>query len=96
LSPKEQSINYRIFNPARHHDDHDILILIGAGIFGLLQSEDRFVPKYHSAIIAVFSNYTGVGPEDNENTLTRPLEKPLFLLRILKTLTSYSSSGVVH
>ncbi|MFH1214451.1 MAG: efflux RND transporter permease subunit [Candidatus Neomarinimicrobiota bacterium] len=70
------------------------LIMIGAGIFGLTSLKIDLYPNITLPIIAVFSNYTGVGPEDIENSLTRPLEKAVISTKNIKTLSSYSYSGV--
>ncbi|MDD5540900.1 MAG: efflux RND transporter permease subunit, partial [Candidatus Marinimicrobia bacterium] len=70
------------------------LILIGAGLFGLSSLKIDLYPNITLPIIAVFSNYTGVGPDDIENSLTRPLEKAVISTKNIKELTSYSSSGV--
>jgi len=70
------------------------LILIGAGIFGLSSLKIDLYPNITLPIIAVFSNYTGVGPEDIENSLTRSLEKAVISTKNIKQLNSYSSSGV--
>ncbi len=69
------------------------LILIGAGIFGLSSLKIDLYPNITLPIIAVFSSYTGVGPEDIENTLTRPLEKAVISTKNIKSLSSYSYAG---
>lgn len=69
------------------------LILIGFGIYGLSSLKVDLYPDITFPIIAVFSQYEGVGPEDIENVLTRPLEKAVVSVENIKRITSYSASG---
>ncbi|MDD5766163.1 MAG: efflux RND transporter permease subunit [Candidatus Marinimicrobia bacterium] len=70
------------------------IIVIGFGIFGMSRLKIDLFPDITFPIIAVYSNYTGVGPEDIENSLTRPLEKAIISTKNIKTLTSRSYSGM--
>ncbi|MFA4907761.1 MAG: efflux RND transporter permease subunit, partial [archaeon] len=70
------------------------IIAIGFGIFGLSSLKIDLYPNITLPIIAVFSEYPGVGPEDIENSLTRPLEKAIISTKNIKKLTSRSYSGI--
>jgi len=69
------------------------LILVGFGIFGLSQLKLDLYPNVQFPVIAVFSTYQGVGPEDIENSLTRPLERAIISVENIKHVTSYSTAG---
>jgi len=69
------------------------LILVGFGIFGLSQLKLDLYPNIQFPVIAVFSNYPGVGPEDIENSITKPLERAVISVENIRHVTSYSSSG---
>jgi len=69
------------------------LILVGFGIFGLSQLKLDLYPNVQFPVIAVFSTYQGVGPEDIENSLTRPLERAIISVENIKHVTSYSMAG---
>lgn len=70
------------------------LIVIGFGIYGLSSLKLDLYPNITFPIVAVFSQYQGVGSEDIENVLTRPLEKAVVSVENIKRITSRSAPGV--
>lgn len=70
------------------------LVAIGAGIFGLMMLKLDFYPDLKFPVIMVYTRYQGVGANDIENVITRPLEKSLASVKNIKKLSSRSSQGV--
>ena len=60
------------------------LILIGFGIYGLGNLKLDLYPDITFPVIGVMTDYPGVGPEDIENTVSRPLESGVVSVEILK------------
>jgi HAE1 family hydrophobic/amphiphilic exporter-1 len=69
------------------------LIAIGFGIYGLGSLNLDLYPDITFPVIGIMTDYTGVGPEDIENSITRPLEKAVVTVENLKTITSWSKTG---
>lgn len=69
------------------------IIAIGFGFFGLSQLKLDLYPDITFPIIGILTNYTGIGPEDIENTVSRPLEEAVVSVEDLKHITSWSKSG---
>ena len=69
------------------------LIAVGFGIYGLSDLKLDLYPDITLPIIGVITDYKGVGPEDIENTITRPLEKTVVSVENLKNIISLSKSG---
>ncbi|MCF7885175.1 MAG: efflux RND transporter permease subunit [Candidatus Marinimicrobia bacterium] len=69
------------------------LILIGFGIYGLSNLKLDLYPDITFPVIGVMTDYTGVGPEDIENTVSRPLESAVVSVENIETITSWSKSG---
>jgi len=69
------------------------IIAISSGFFGLSQLKLDLFPDITFPIIGILTDYTGVGPEDIENTITRPLEETVVSVENLETITSWSKSG---
>ena len=70
------------------------LIAVGFGLFSLVRLKLDLYPKLEFPMIAVISQYTGVGPEDMETVVTRPIEKSLASVKNIKKLTSTSAQGL--
>jgi HAE1 family hydrophobic/amphiphilic exporter-1 len=70
------------------------LIVIGFGIYGLGSLKLDLYPNITFPVIAVYSQYQGVGSEDIENVLTRPLEKAIVSVENIKRITSRSAAGI--
>lgn len=69
------------------------IIAIGFGLFGLGQLKLDLYPDITFPIIGIMTDYKGVGPEDIENSITRPLEKTVITVENLEKITSWSKSG---
>ncbi|HPC36253.1 MAG TPA: efflux RND transporter permease subunit [Candidatus Marinimicrobia bacterium] len=69
------------------------LIVIGFGIFGLTQIKLDLYPNITIPVVGVMTQYTGVGPEDIENVITRPLEQTLVAVENVDKIISMSSVG---
>ncbi len=69
------------------------LIAIGFGLYGLGNLKLDLYPDITFPVIGIMTDYTGVGPEDIENSITRPLEKTVVTVENLKTITSWSKTG---
>ncbi|HNT66206.1 MAG TPA: efflux RND transporter permease subunit, partial [bacterium] len=70
------------------------LIMVGFGLFSLLRLKLDLFPKLEFPVIAVITQYTGVGPFDMENIITRPLEENLATVENVESITSQSSQGL--
>jgi len=68
-------------------------LLIGLGLFSLINLPVDLYPEINPPYIAVFTSYTGAGPEEVERTVTRTLEAALSSVSGLESLTSTSSQG---
>ncbi|RKY56059.1 MAG: AcrB/AcrD/AcrF family protein, partial [Candidatus Neomarinimicrobiota bacterium] len=69
------------------------IIAVGFGLFGLSQLKLDLYPDITFPMVGIMTNYSGVGPEDIENTISRPLEKAVVSVENLKHITSWSKSG---
>ena len=69
------------------------LIVVGFGVFSLTQLKIDLFPDLSFPVIAVVTNYRGVGPEDIENLVTRPLEGAVSATENIDTVTSQSLEG---
>lgn len=69
------------------------LIVVGFGVFSLTQLKIDLFPDLSFPVIAVITNYRGVGPEDIENLVTRPLEGAVSATQNIEKVTSQSLEG---
>lgn len=69
------------------------IIAIGFGLFGLSQLKLDLYPDITFPMIGIMTDYSGVGPEDIENSISRPLEKTVVSVENLEKITSWSKSG---
>jgi HAE1 family hydrophobic/amphiphilic exporter-1 len=69
------------------------LILIGFGIFGVLQLRLDLYPDVSFPTITVFTGYDGVAPEDMEALVTRPIEEQVGSISGIRRVRSLSSQG---
>jgi hydrophobic/amphiphilic exporter-1 (mainly G- bacteria), HAE1 family len=69
------------------------LLLIGLGFFAMFNLSIDLYPEINPPIMAVFTTYTGAGPEEVERSITRTLEAVLSSASGLEKLTSISSKG---
>jgi len=54
------------------------LIAVGFGLFSLSQLNVDLYPKMDFPVLAIITQYTGVGPFDMETVITRPVEEAVF------------------
>lgn len=69
------------------------LILIGFGIFGVLQLRLNLYPDVSFPTITIFTGYEGVAPEDIETLITRPIEENVGSISGIRRIRSLSSQG---
>lgn len=70
------------------------LIVIGFAIFSLSQLKVDLFPEIEFPVIGIITQYPGVGPEDMENLIARPLEESVSATKNVKKVSSQSSQGV--
>ena len=68
-------------------------LLVGLGLFSLVNLPVDLYPEINPPYIAVFTTYTGAGPEEVERSVTRVLEAALSSVSGLESITSTSSRG---
>lgn len=69
------------------------LIVIGFGLFSLTQLKLDFFPDIQFPFAGAITTYSGVGPEDIENLVTRPIEEALSRVKNVKRVSSQSYKG---
>lgn len=69
------------------------LILIGFGIFGVIQLRLNLYPDVSFPTITIFTGYEGVAPEDMETLVTRPIEETVGSISGIRRVRSLSSQG---
>ena len=69
------------------------LIVIGFGVFAFTQLKIDLYPDLALPIVVVITSYSGVGPEDIENLVTRPLEEAVSATENVDTVSSQSMEG---
>jgi len=69
------------------------LLLIGLGLFGMMNLPIDLYPEITFPMIVVITSYTGAGPEEVERSLTRPMETVFSSVSGLEKVTSISSKG---
>lgn len=68
-------------------------IVIGFSFFSFTQLKIDFFPDIQFPIAGVITNYSGVGPEDIENLVTRPLEEAVSSAKGIEKVNSQSFKG---
>lgn len=68
-------------------------LVIGLGLFVLQDIPIDLYPDFTPPVLIVVTNYSGAGPQDVENNVTRILEGNLSNVSDLKEITSTSSEG---
>jgi HAE1 family hydrophobic/amphiphilic exporter-1 len=68
-------------------------LLIGLGLFALVNLPIDLTPEINPPYLVVMTTYTGAGPEEVERSVTRPLEASLSSVSSLESVTSTSSKG---
>jgi len=69
------------------------ILLIGLGFFAMVNLPIDLYPEINPPILAVFTTYTGAGPEEVERSITRILEAALSSASGLEKMTTISSKG---
>ncbi|MDZ7290229.1 MAG: efflux RND transporter permease subunit [candidate division KSB1 bacterium] len=70
------------------------LIAVGFGLFSLGRLDIDLYPKLEFPVIALISQYTGVGPFDMETVVTRPVEEVVASVQNIEKITSTSAQGL--
>lgn len=70
------------------------LIAVGFGLFSLSQLNVDLYPKLEFPVLAIITQYTGVGPFDIENVITRPIEETVSSVQNVKKVSSTSTQGL--
>lgn len=70
------------------------LIAAGFGLFSLARLDIDLYPKLEFPMIALISQYTGVGPFDMETVVTRPIEEVVASVENIEKITSTSAQGL--
>lgn len=68
-------------------------IVIGFSFFSFSQLKLDFFPEIQFPIAGIITNYSGLGPEDIENLVTRPLEEAVSSVKGIETVNSQSFKG---
>lgn len=68
-------------------------IILSFSFFAFTQLKVDFFPDIQFPIAGVITNYQGVGPQDIENTVTRPLEEAVSSVKNIKKVNSQSFTG---
>jgi hydrophobic/amphiphilic exporter-1 (mainly G- bacteria), HAE1 family len=68
-------------------------LLVGLALYMVPQIPIDLYPEINPPILVVISSYRGAGPEEVEETLTRPLEGALINVSNVQRMTSTSSEG---
>jgi HAE1 family hydrophobic/amphiphilic exporter-1 len=70
------------------------LIAVGFGLFSLSQLNVDLYPELEFPVLAIITQYTGVGPFDMETVITRPIEETVSPVQNVKTVSSTSTQGL--
>ena len=70
------------------------LIAVGFGLFSFARLKIDLYPKMNFPVIAVITQYTGVGPFDIENIISRPIEETVASVENVEKVTSTSMQGL--
>ncbi|MFA9423590.1 MAG: efflux RND transporter permease subunit [Sedimentibacter sp.] len=70
-----------------------ILIVILLGVVSLSKLHIDLLPSIELPIAVVQTTYSGAGPEEIENLITKPLEQALITVENIDTITSISNEG---
>jgi len=70
------------------------LIAVGFGLFSLARLDMDLYPKLDFPVIAIITQYTGVGPFDMETVVTRPIEETVASVENVKKVSSKSKQGL--
>lgn len=71
-----------------------VLMVVLAGILSYMNLDLAYMPSVDYPVAMVSTTYTGVGPEEIEELVTKPLEEALATITGVDTITSVSSAGL--
>ena len=69
------------------------ILILGIGIYASLDLPIDLFPEINPPVLIVMTSYYGTGPEEIEETITRPLESALSNVSSIEKMTSTSSEG---
>ena len=69
------------------------VLLIGLGIFAMTNLPIDLYPEINLPMLAIYTSYSGAGPEEVERSVTRLLEATLSSVSGMENVTSMSSKG---
>ncbi|GAK61058.1 acriflavin resistance protein [Candidatus Vecturithrix granuli] len=69
------------------------ILVVGFGIFGLTQLKLALFPDLNMPMIMINTSYSGVGPEEIEELITRPIEEAVATTENVDTVSSSSQEG---
>jgi len=69
------------------------LLLIGLGVFAMSNLPIDLYPEINLPMLAIYTSYSGAGPEEVERSVTRLLEATLSSVSGMENVTSMSSKG---
>ncbi|HZJ82874.1 MAG TPA: efflux RND transporter permease subunit, partial [Clostridia bacterium] len=70
-----------------------ILIVVIFGIVSLFKLPIDLLPSFEIPVAIVSTNYQGVGPQEMENLVTRPLEESIATVGNIESISSITSEG---
>ncbi len=70
------------------------LIVVGFALFSFSQLKVDLFPNIDFPIVGIVTEYKGVGPEDIENLIARPIEEAVSATKNVKNVKSQISQGV--
>ncbi len=70
------------------------LIVIGFAIFSYTQLKVDLYPDIQFPVVGIITEYEGVGPEDMENLIARPIEEAVSATKNVKKVSSQVSQGI--
>ncbi|MBK7105626.1 MAG: efflux RND transporter permease subunit [Ignavibacteriae bacterium] len=68
-------------------------VVIGFSLFSFSQLKIDFFPDIQFPIAGIITNYSGVGPEDIENLISRPIEEAVSSVKNIEKVNSQSFKG---
>lgn len=69
------------------------IVITSLGIVSLIQLKPELLPDLSFPVVAVSTRYEGVGPEDIETLITRPIENAVATVNRVKEVSSTSREG---
>ena len=70
------------------------LIAVGFGFFSLSRLNLDLYPKLEFPVLAIITQYSGVGPFDIETVITRPIEEAVASVENVQKVSSTSTQGL--